>query len=77
MGKTSLAMRIVRDTKQQYDYIFVLSAEFESKLLQDFKEVFRLLRLDQGQNMPMDTPLEVIRASVVDHLTKTSKLNSA
>lgn len=77
MGKTSLAKRIIRDTRKHYDYVFLLSAEFESKLLQDFKSVFHLLELGERERMPADTHLEVFRELVVRHLTETSKFNSS
>ena len=77
MGKTSLAKRIIGDTKEQdYDYIFILSAEYESKLLQDFKAVFDLLRLDEAGKMAADTKPEVIRGLVVRHLAETGTFKS-
>lgn len=70
MGKTSLAKRIMQTTKQRYDYAFFLSAESEPKLLQGFRDVFRLLHLGDGET-PEDT--QVVRGLVVDYLTKTGK----
>jgi tetratricopeptide (TPR) repeat protein len=70
MGKTSVAKRIFQLTKDRYDYAFFLSASSEQKLLQEFKDVFRLLNAGGGE-APEDT--RQIRGLVLDHLANTRK----
>ncbi|KAK3306512.1 uncharacterized protein B0T15DRAFT_143304 [Chaetomium strumarium] len=70
IGKTSLAKRIFQLTKDRYDYAFFLSAGSEPKLLQEFKDVFRLLNIGGGET-PEDT--RQIRDLVVDHLANTHR----
>ncbi|KAK5654035.1 hypothetical protein OQA88_7713 [Cercophora sp. LCS_1] len=70
MGKTSLAKRIIRETKCSYDYILFLSAESEPKLLQDFKGICRLLEL--GGTLDTESG-QAICGIVINHLTKTDR----
>jgi hypothetical protein len=72
MGKTSLAKRVVQRTKQHFDWAFFLSAESEPKLLQDFRDVSRLLNLGDGETQE---DMQMVRGLVIDHLTKTGKLS--
>ncbi len=72
MGKTSLAKRVVQRTKQHFDWAFFLSAGSEPKLLQGYRDVFRLLNLgDAGTPEDMQTA----RDQVIDHLTKTGRFS--
>jgi hypothetical protein len=66
-GKTSLARMIIQNVGGSYDYVFILSAASEPKLLKDFKDVFRLLDLGAG----LDVPENMICGLVISHLTKT------
>lgn len=71
MGKTTLAKRIIQHTGSNYDYVFLLSAESEPKLLQGFKDAFRLLSLHRdGQ----DESGRVISGLLISHLMETGTL---
>lgn len=68
MGKTSLAKRFIQSCESSYDYVFLLSAETEPKLLQDFKNVSRLLGL---QNDIQEGSVRDACGPVIHHLVET------
>ena len=72
VGKTCLVKRFIQTSKNEYDFILLITAESTTKLSQEFVGIGRMLELTKTME---DDPI-VIRDQVLDYFNTTGRLEA-